>query len=172
MKPIKIELQDKDIKALEQLYRQTKDVRMRTRAQIILLNGEQDFVAGAIAPIVRMNEVSVQRILHRYHSKGIKGLHDEPRSGRPPKITAAYLEKLIATVRRRPRALGLDFSIWTLDYLRDYVAEQTGVLLSRETIRRHLKKQGITFSRPQHKINSPDPDYEVKKKRSKKPGKS
>lgn len=172
MKPIKIELQDEDIKALEQLYRQTKDVRMRTRAQIILLNGEQDLVSSAIASIVRMNEVSVQRILHRYQSKGIEGLKDEPRTGRPPKMTAAYLEKLIATVRRRPRALGLDFSIWTLDYLRDYMAEQTGVLLSRETIRRHLKKQGITFSRPQHKISSPDPDYEVKKKRSKKPEKS
>ncbi|WP_222845947.1 helix-turn-helix domain-containing protein [Flavilitoribacter nigricans] len=169
MKPIKVELKEDDLKALEQLYHQTKDVRMRTRAQIILLNGEQCLVAGAIASIVRMNEVSVQRILHRYQTQDIEGLKDEPRSGRPPKMTAAYLEKLIATVRRRPRALELDYSVWTLDYLRDYMAEQTGILLSRETIRRHLKKADITFSRPQHKISSPDPDYEVKKKRSKKP---
>ncbi|MBK8880184.1 MAG: helix-turn-helix domain containing protein [Haliscomenobacter sp.] len=172
MKPIKLKLKEEELKALEQLYHQTKDVRLRTRAQIILLNGEQGMVTPSICCIVRMNEVSVQRILHRYQAQGIEGLKDEPRGGRPRKMTAEYLEKLIATVRRRPRALGLNYSIWTLDYVRDYMVKQTGILLSRETIRRHLYKQGITFSRPQHKISSPDPDYEVKKKRSKKPGKS
>ncbi|MCB9306306.1 MAG: helix-turn-helix domain-containing protein [Lewinellaceae bacterium] len=168
MKSIQIELKADEISDLEHLYHQTKDIRTRTRVQIILLNGEQGMVSSAIASIVRMNDVSVQRILHRYQSKGLQGLEDEPRSGRPQKMTEAYLEKLLATVRRRPRALGLDYSIWTLDYLRDYMAKHTGMVLSRETIRRHLKEKGITFSRPQHKISSPDPDYEVKKKRSKK----
>ncbi len=60
-----------------------------------------------------MNKVSVQRILHRYQTKGIEGLKEEPRSGRPAKMASAYFEKLITTVRRRPRALGLEFSIWT-----------------------------------------------------------
>ncbi len=169
MKPIKLELSVEAMKALEELYKSTKDIRLRTRSQIILLNGEQSMTASKIAVIVRMHEVSVQRILRRYQSLGIEGLEDEARSGRPQKMTPEYLDKLVNTVRRRPRALGLDFSIWTLDYLRDYMIEQTGVALARETIRRHLKKQGITFSRPQHKISSPDPDYEVKKKRSKKP---
>ena len=38
-----------------------------------------------------------------------------------------------------------------------------------ETVRRELAKEGIVFSRPQHTISSPDPDYQVKKRRLKIP---
>ncbi|MCB0545855.1 MAG: hypothetical protein KDC70_20170, partial [Saprospiraceae bacterium] len=65
MKSIQIELKADEISDLEHLYHQTKDIRTRTRVQIILLNGEQGMVSSAIASIVRMNDVSVQRILHR-----------------------------------------------------------------------------------------------------------
>jgi len=42
-----------ELEALEKLYRTTKDPRLRTRAQIVLLAGEQRLRVSAIAPIVR-----------------------------------------------------------------------------------------------------------------------
>jgi hypothetical protein len=42
-----------ELEALEKLYRTTKEVRLRTRAQIVLLAGEQRMTAPAIAKIVR-----------------------------------------------------------------------------------------------------------------------
>src|SRR5579884_2485999 len=42
-----------ELEALENLYRTTKDVRLRTRAQIVLLAGEQRMTASTIAAIVR-----------------------------------------------------------------------------------------------------------------------
>jgi transposase len=59
--------------------------------------------------------------------------------------------------------------MWTLRRLADYLAEETGVCVSHETVRRELAKEEIVFSQPQHTISSPDPDYQVKKRRSKKP---
>jgi len=53
--------------------------------------------------------------------------------------------------------------------LADYMAEQTGVRVEYETVRVHLKAAGIVLSRPQHTIASPDPEYALKKRRSKKP---
>jgi transposase len=53
--------------------------------------------------------------------------------------------------------------MWTLQRLADYLAEETGIRVSDETIRLELAKQDIVFSRPQHTISSPDPDYQVKK---------
>jgi hypothetical protein len=53
--------------------------------------------------------------------------------------------------------------------LADYLAEVTGIRVEAETVRLHLLKQEIVLSRPQHKISSPDPDYLVKKRRSKTP---
>ncbi len=60
--------------------------------------------------------------------------------------------------------------MWTLQRLTDYLAEETGIRVEAETARIHLKKLGIVLSRPQHKVSSPDPDYEVKKRRLKPSG--
>jgi transposase len=163
MQPLKLQLSQQQLQELEQLYRKSKQVRLRTRAQIILLNAEKGMTCTAIADVVRMDRASIQRILHRYQANGVAGLSDRPRSGRPSKMNAAYLEELLLTVRRRPRSLGLDYSLWTLSYLQTYMEAQTGIRLGRETIRVHLKRNGMVLSRPQHKISSPDPEYMVKK---------
>ena len=60
-------------------------------------------------------------------------------------------------------------SLWTLRRLADYMAEQTGIRVEYETVRLHLKAAGIVLSRPQHTITSPDPEYAIKKRRSKRP---
>lgn len=158
------------IQELDELYRSTKVARLRTRAQILLLSAEQGLHVAQIAQVVRECERTVQRWLNRYQAEGIQGLYDAPKSGNPGKVTPAYQEQLLASVRRRPRALGLDFSIWTLERLADYMAEQTGIRISYEAVRKHLKLGQIVLSRPQYKISSPDPEYEVKKRRWSKNG--
>jgi transposase len=154
---------------LETLYRTTKLPRVRTRAQMVLLAAEQHLKVPEVARIVRESESTVLRWLKRYAAEGAESLLDAPRVGRPVNVTPAYRERLLSAVRRRPRALDQPFSLWTLQRLVDHMAEATGIRVSIETVRVHLKKAGIVLSRPQHKISSPDPEYMVKKRRSKKP---
>lgn len=168
MKPIQLPpLNTEQLRELNELYRKTHDPRLRTRAQIILLADEKQLVAQAIGEIVRLSDQAVRKWLKRYLAEGIEGLRDLPRVGTPKKVTAAYLEKLEAAVRRRPRSLDLPFSLWTLQRLVDYMAEETGIRVEAETVRLHLKKLGVVLSRPQHKVSSPDAEYTVKKRRLK-----
>ena len=155
--------------ALDQLYRKTKMPRVRTRAQMILLSAEQGLKAEDIAAIVRESAVTVLTWLKRYLAEGIEGLQDAPRAGRSATVTAEFRKCLLESVRRRPRSLGLAYSMWTLQRLADYLVEKTGIRVSDETIRRELAKEEIVFSRPQHTISSPDPEYQVKKRRLKTP---
>jgi transposase len=169
-KPLEIpELTATEAEALDELYRTTRVVRLRTRAQIVLLAGEQRLTAPAIAPIVREDEETVRRWLKRWLAEGIAGLQDRPMPGGPAKITDAYRERLLAVVRQRPRSLGQPYSLWTLQRLADYLAELTGIRVSYETVRVALKAGEIVLSRPQHKVSSPDPAYQVKKRRSRRP---
>src|SRR5215207_9380659 len=169
-RPLEIpELTAAEAEALDTLYRTTREARLRTRAQIVLLAGEQRLAAPAIARIVREDEQTVRRWLKRYLAEGIAGLKDRPMSGAPGKVTPAYQEQLLGAVRRRPRSLGQPYSLWTLRRLADYLAEQTGLRVSYETIRRLLATAEIVLSRPQHTISSPDPEYAVKKRRSRRP---
>jgi transposase len=153
---------------LDELYRKTEVPRVRTRAQMVLLSAEKKLKVDEIAEIVRESSVTVLRWLHRYMAEGIQGLLDAPRAGRRLILTAEFRKRLLEVVRRRPRSLELEFSMWTLQRLADFMAEDTGIRVSTETIRRALAKEDIVFSRPQHTISSPDPEYQVKKRRLKK----
>jgi transposase len=170
MRPLQLTpLKREQIEELHTLYRTTKDVRVRTRAQMILLAAEQGMSAPGIAKIVRENDQTVRNWLMRYAAEGIEGLSDAPRSGSPRKVTPEYVAQLGEVVRLRPRSLGLPYSLWTLARLADSMAEQTGIRVEAETVRVYLKEAEIVLSRPQHKISSPDPEYQVKKRRLKRP---
>ena len=134
---------------------------------MVLLSAEKKLTADEIADIVRESSVTVLRWLHRYIAEGIQGLLDAPRSGRSSILTNEFRKRLLEVVRRRPRSLELEYSMWTLQRLVDFMAEDTGTRVSTETIRRALAKEDIVFSRPQHTISSPDPEYQVKKRRLK-----
>lgn len=105
--------------ALETLYHATRDVRLRTRAQMILLAVEKHLTAAAIAEIVRESEETVRRWMKRYLAEGVEGLRDAPRSGAPLNVTEASREHLLQVVRQRPRSLGQPYSLWTLQRLAD-----------------------------------------------------
>ena len=166
--PLRVrEIKQAELGKLQELYDKTRDVRLRTRAQIILLSSEQNMTAPQISVIVRLNEQTVRRWMRRFNAEGINGLADKPRPGAPGKVTSEYCEQLLGVVRQRPRALNQDYSLWTLERLADYMTEETGIRVSVDTVRRRLKAGGIVLSRPQHTISSPDPEYKVKKRRLK-----
>jgi transposase len=166
MHPIRIDQLGAEQHAeLDHAYRTARDGRLRVRALIVLLATERRMVAAEIAAIVRMDEQTVRRWLVRFQAEGLRGLHDAPRPGAAPKATRAFREQLLAIVRRRPRALGLPFSLWTGDRLADYLAEQTGIRMSKPSVYRLLRAGGIHLNRPQHTITSPDPEYALKKRR-------
>ena len=77
MKPIRLPPQTPDqLAELDELYHTTKDVRLRQRAQLVLLAAEKNLVAREISEIVRLDEQSVRRWLKRYMAEGIEGLQD------------------------------------------------------------------------------------------------
>lgn len=72
------------------------------------------------------------------------------------------LEQLI---RRSPREMGYETSLWTLDLLAQasFKLGLTDQQVSGETIRATLAAMGIGWRRAKQHINSPDARYTVKK---------
>src|SRR5215216_6660602 len=64
MRPIRIPtLRPEQLDALEELYRTTREARLRTRAQMVLLAAERRLTAAEIAEIVRASEETVRRFI-------------------------------------------------------------------------------------------------------------
>lgn len=165
MRATQLNLKQEEIQELAQQYEETQDVRLKLRLQAVLLCAEQHMKAKEIAQIVRKSARTVQRWLKSYQQVGIEGLADAPRSGAPARISEQYRKRAVELARQRPRSLGLDFSIWFLHSLTDQLEAELGERYSTESVRLILKEADITFNRPQHQVSSPDPAYEVKKRR-------
>lgn len=61
MKPIRIPtLSSEQLNALEELYRTTREPRLRTRPQVVLLAAEQHLSAATIAQLVGVGEETVR----------------------------------------------------------------------------------------------------------------
>ena len=97
------ELSKDELEGLQHLYDKTKNVRMRTRTQMILLAVEENMTAPKIGQIVRKNEQTVRRWIQRFNAEGANGLYDAPRPGAPGTVTKEYSKLLVSIVRQRPR---------------------------------------------------------------------
>jgi transposase len=124
------------------LHRGHAPARVQTHARILLL-ADQGQLDPAIAAALGCSSATVQRTRQRFVQAGLAAaLHDQPRSGRPPRLTAevdAHLTHLACSPPPPGR------SRWTLALL----AEQLLLLevtdqISLEAIRQRLKKTPCT----------------------------
>ncbi len=96
--PIQVrELHKGELEELQRLYDKTKDVRIRTRTQMILLAVEENMTAPKIGQIVRKNDQTVRRWMRRFNAEGINRLYDAPRPGSPRTVTDAYRKRVVST---------------------------------------------------------------------------
>ena len=71
--------------------------------------------------------------LKRFNERGLCGLEEEMRSGRPPVYSAEERSAVIAAALSRPAELGLPFASWTLDRLVAYLGEK-GIGMKRSRV--------------------------------------
>ena len=154
-----------ELDALETLYRQTNEADVRSRCQMILLSNEGRS-PPQIAEQVRFSRRTVTRFIQRYEAEGIQGLMTKPRSGRPPKVTAAYKTQLLELVEQQPRALDVPYSNWTTANLAEYLGELTGIELSARQVENILKANDWRLRRPVRTVkHKQDPELVQEKKR-------
>ena len=102
------------------------------RAQIV-----QHAVDGLSAPEIatRMDlcGATVRFWLNRFNERGLLGLEEDMRSGRPPTYSAEERSAVIAAALSRPAELDLPFASWTLDRLVVHLGEQ-GIGMRRSRV--------------------------------------
>lgn len=137
------------------------------RAQMLLLSADEGLKVDVIGQRVGCQGQAVRQAIHAFHHEGLRCLQAKAK-GNPTDRRAlddAAREQLRELIRRSPRDLGYETSLWTLDLLAQACFEQslTATQVTGETIRATLAALGVNWRRVKHRINSPDPHYTVKK---------
>ncbi len=83
----------------------------------------------------------------RFNMKGIDGLRDMPRPGRPVVHDQHVRNALINLALQKPRALGYPFERWTLERLQRALRDRKGIHLSDSTIWEWLNSKGRNGNR-------------------------
>ena len=96
---------------------------------------------------------TVSRWKRRFLARGIAGLHDAPRSGRPDRLSPALEARIIAATQKRPPK---PYTHWSVRRM----AQRMGV--SPATVHRVWQRAGLKPHRLERYVASPDPDFERK----------
>jgi transposase len=130
----------------------TEEARAVERARIILacLEGEE---IQQVAHELNTSIPTVSKWRRRFSQRGLEGLRDRPRSGKPPRYGAAFRERVLALLEQPPPP-GL--SHWD----GPTVAEKLGA--SVHAVWRTLRREGIYLQRLRSWCVSTDPEFAPK----------
>ena len=137
-----------EVRKLE-VMRRCEVGRVSQRAHMILLSNRR-YTIAEIARIFDATQGTVRRWIERFEKEGIDCLADRPRSGRPPKVSAATLPLVERDVLASPASKGYLFNVWTAINLSVHLVRQYGIRVSQATIRRILVALDFRHNRPRH----------------------
>jgi transposase len=130
------------------------------RCQCVLASARGERVPAS-ARMLGCCEQTVRAALHAFERDGAAALaraSSRPRTARAT-FDAAATDRLLALLRRSPRAFGHPTGLWTLELAAE-VAHAEGITptrLSRETVRTALLRRKVRWRRAKRWISSPDP---------------
>ena len=136
------------------------------RAQLVLLAAEGR-QAREIAEKLRLHARTARFWLKRFNARGLAGLEESERPGRPPIYSAEQVGAVIEAALKRPADLGLPFASWTLDRLAAHLGEAKGIAMRRSRIGEILQREGLSWRQEETWFGARvDPDFARKRGRS------
>ncbi len=132
------------IAQLKDLSRAGATARVRFRAHSILLS-QRGYTINQIADIYEVHRDTVSGWIAAWEQDGVASLHDQPRSGRPPKLTAAEQEIALRLLKETPRSIKTVLA---------KLHQETGKQVSAWTVKRLAKQNNKVWKRMRKSLRS------------------
>lgn len=131
-------------KTLNELFKNHPNHRTRKRGHMILLSAD-GFRIDEIARIYKVQRDTVSCCFQNWESKGIVGLFDNPKSGRPRVLSPQESERAIELLKEDPRS-----SKQAQSLLEDEIKRQ----ISEWTFKRIAKRAGLRWKRMRRSLKN------------------
>lgn len=155
---------DYDGPALRRLARTSDDANQTRRllALAVIYDGGSRGAAAAVGGVGRQ---IIRDWVLRFNAEGAEGLKDRKAPGKRPLLNAAQRASLVAAVEAGPRPYVDGVVRWRLYDLVQWLWEEFGVSVSRQTLGRELKRLGYArlTARPRHHAQDPHAIEDFKK---------
>ena len=131
-----------------------KQLEKRRRQAIQLLKAGKSLSAAARG--VSASHSSVLRWRRAYQREGWRGLRTRPIPGRPPRLSASQMRKLVKVLLKGPRSAGYQTELWTLRRVAEVIERYFHVRYHPGHVWRILVGLGWSCQKPERRARERD----------------
>jgi transposase len=128
--------------AIQEEIERSEDSRYHHRLHGLLL-----LAAGhscrQVAGVFGEDDTTVQRWVRRFEARGLGGLRDGKKSGRPRSLSAELWSRVQEDLHRSPQDLGLQTALWDGPSLSKHLRRRYGVELGVRQCQRIFRQMGL-----------------------------
>ena len=165
MKPLKIANAASIVLGLQDEIRRSEESRYDHRLHGVLLVA-QGMTCPEVSQVLGDAPRSVEYWVRRFEARGLAGLVEGERSGRPKRLNGLQLREIDAVLRRTPRDFGLTGTLWDGKTLSAWIERQCGVRLGVRQCQRLFRQRGFRLRKPRPWIAHADPERQKTHKKN------
>ena len=169
----KLQIEDPEVMqvAIQQEISRSEESRYDHRLHGLLLvtTGQS---CREIARLFGEDASTVQRWVRRFEDRGLEGLREGERPGRPRQLDAGQWRQVAADLRRTPRAFGLAANRWDGPLLAEHLRRRFGIELGVRQCQRLFRQLGFRLRKPRPPVAQSDPVKVAAVKKTAAPGKT
>jgi transposase len=109
---------------------------------------------------------TVEYWVRRFEAKGLAGLTEGQRTGRPRRLSDAQLQEVDRALRRPPRDLGLTGTLWDGKTLSAWIEQHFQVHLAVRQCQRLFRQRGFRLRKPRPLIAHADAEQQKTHKKT------
>ena len=110
-----------------------------------------------VARLFGADASTVQRWVRRFEERGLEGLREGERPGRPRQLDADQWRQVAADLRSTPRAFGLEATLWDGPLLAEHLRRRFGIALGVRQCQRLFRQLGFRLRKPRPQVAQSDP---------------
>ena len=155
---------------LQDEIRRSEESRYDHRLHGVLLVA-QGYSCGEVARLFGDAPRTVEYWVHRFEERGLGGLREGARPGRPGTLSEEQMQAAQAALRLRPADFGLSGNLWDGKTLAAYLEQEHSVSLSARQCRRFFRQWEFRLRKPRPLIVRADPERQMAHKKTPESGK-
>lgn len=134
---------DVSFEELEKRYKAEKNSKVKLRI-LIVWRAKEGISTTRLEKELHVHHSTISTWVKRFNEKGFDGLKDQPKSGRPPKISH---EKFQEILEKNPKDEGYPLEAWSVKVLQVHLTKR-GVNYNRRYVYEKIKKHGFRLITP------------------------
>lgn len=149
---------------LQDEIRRSEEARYDHRLHGVLLVAE-GLSCRQVASLLGDSPGTVGNWIHRFNERGLAGLAEGDRPGRPSRLSPEQLAEIDRMLRGSPSAVGLAGNLWDGPSLAAFIEDHYGLSLGVRQCQRLFRKLNFRLRKPRPQVAQADPERQAAAKK-------